>query len=199
MKEMKKQITSYKSEIQSIKKMESYLNLENYQKLINEFNTLYDHYKGLKQINKKLKLELKQSNQREKTFLKLLKKTKEYGEQAARLELEYERLYKEDQRLGISVENLVVDTEDRRKEPELIDKGNGIKIPKLDFTSIYIQREVVSSQNDEDESNEGGDSEQDSYYREDEEGSDQGLDSEAKKKKFEQQKLEFKKKMLLGK
>jgi hypothetical protein len=80
MKEMKKQIASQKSEIQGIKKMESYLNLENYQKLINEFNTLYDHYKGLKQINKKLKIELKQSNQRERTFLKLLKKTKEYGE-----------------------------------------------------------------------------------------------------------------------
>lgn len=42
--------------------MESYLTLENYQKLINEFNTLYDHYKGLKSINKKLKVELKQSN-----------------------------------------------------------------------------------------------------------------------------------------
>ena len=59
MKEMKKQIASYKQEIQGIKKMESYLNLENYQKLINEFNTLYDHYKGLKAINKKLKVELK--------------------------------------------------------------------------------------------------------------------------------------------
>lgn len=79
LKEMKKQISSYKSEIQGIKKMEQYLTLENYQKLINEFNTLYDHYKGLKQINKKLKAELKQSNQRERTFLKLLKKTQEYG------------------------------------------------------------------------------------------------------------------------
>ena len=80
MKEMKKQMIAYKSEIQGIKKMEQYLTLENYQKLINEFNTLYDHYKGLKQVNKKLKIELKQSNQRERTFLKLLKKTKEYGE-----------------------------------------------------------------------------------------------------------------------
>ena len=48
MKEMKKQIVCYKNEISGIKKMESYLTLENYQKLINEFNTLYDHYKGLK-------------------------------------------------------------------------------------------------------------------------------------------------------
>jgi len=30
--------------------------------LINEFNTLYEHYKGIKQINKKIKVELKQSN-----------------------------------------------------------------------------------------------------------------------------------------
>ena len=42
--------------------MESYLTLENYQKLINEFNSLYDHYKGLKGVNKKIKVELKQSN-----------------------------------------------------------------------------------------------------------------------------------------
>ena len=44
-----------------MKKMEQYLNLENYQKLINEFNTLYDQYKGMKQVNKKVKTELKQS------------------------------------------------------------------------------------------------------------------------------------------
>ena len=50
--------------------------------------------------------------------------------------------------MGISVENLVIDTNER-KEPELIER-NGIKMPKLDFTSIYIQREVVSSQNDGD-------------------------------------------------
>ena len=59
LKEMKKQLTCYKNEIQGIKKMESYLTLENYQKLINEFNSLYDHYKELKQVNKKIKLELK--------------------------------------------------------------------------------------------------------------------------------------------
>ena len=48
----------------------------------------------------------------------------------------------------------------------MIDKG-GIKIPKLDFTSIYIQREVVSSQNDG-ESNEDaeGGSDDESYYKE---------------------------------
>jgi hypothetical protein len=80
MKEMKKQIACYKTEIQGIKKMETYLTLENYQKLINEFNSLYDHYKGLKTVNKKIKSELKQSNERERTFLKLLKKTKEYGD-----------------------------------------------------------------------------------------------------------------------
>jgi len=76
--------------------MEQFLSLDNYQKLINEFNTLYEHYKGLKQINKKMKIELKQSNQRERTFLKLLKRTQEYGEQAVKLEAEYDRVVKED-------------------------------------------------------------------------------------------------------
>ena len=59
MKEMKKQIAGQKTEIQQIKQMEQFLSLDNYQKLINEFNTLYEHYKGLKQINKKMKVELK--------------------------------------------------------------------------------------------------------------------------------------------
>lgn len=52
--------------------MESYLTLENYQKLINEFNQLYDHYRAMKRARKRLKQELQQSNQRERTFLKLL-------------------------------------------------------------------------------------------------------------------------------
>lgn len=136
MKEMKKQIAGQKTEIQQIKQMEQFLSLDNYQKLINEFNTLYEHYKGLKQINKKMKVELKQSNTRERTFLKLLKRTQEYGDQATKLEQEYDRLFKEDQRLGLSVENLVIDSNDKR-EPELIDKG-GVKIPKLDLSSIFI-------------------------------------------------------------
>lgn len=55
---MKKQLNCYKTEIENMKKMESFLNMENYQKLINEFNLLYDHYKGLKQVNKKVKIEL---------------------------------------------------------------------------------------------------------------------------------------------
>ena len=66
--------------METIKKAESYFKLESYQKLINEFNQLFDHYKSLKQVNKKLKSELKQSNQRELSFLKLLKKTNEYGD-----------------------------------------------------------------------------------------------------------------------
>lgn len=75
MKEMKKQLEAYKKEIEQIKKMEEYLSLENYQKLVTEFNQLYDHYKVAKKANKRITLELKQSNQRERTFLKLLKKT----------------------------------------------------------------------------------------------------------------------------
>lgn len=59
-------------------------------------------------------MELKQSNQRERTFLKLLKRTQEYGDQATKLELEYDRLFKEDQRLGLSVENLIIDSNEKR-------------------------------------------------------------------------------------
>jgi len=44
-------------------------------------------------MSKKLKVELGQSNHRERTFLKLLKKTEEFGEQAAQLEQEYDKLY----------------------------------------------------------------------------------------------------------
>lgn len=45
-------------------------------------------------------------------------------------------MFKEDLRLGLSVENLVIDSQDR-KEPELMDKG-GVMIPKLDLSSIFI-------------------------------------------------------------
>jgi hypothetical protein len=44
-------------------------------------------------MSKKYKGELAQSNHRERTFLKLLKKTAEFGEQATQLELEYDKLY----------------------------------------------------------------------------------------------------------
>jgi len=83
----------------------------------------------MKQINKKMKLELSQSNKRERTFLKLLKKTKEYGEQATRLEHEYEKIFTEDQRFGLAVEDLIVDSNDKR-EPEHIEKA-GIKISNM--------------------------------------------------------------------
>ena len=42
----------------SIKKMESYITIDSYQKLVNDFNSLYDHYKAAKALNKKLKAEL---------------------------------------------------------------------------------------------------------------------------------------------
>ena len=125
--------------------MEEFLNADNYQKLVTEYNQLYDHYKGVKSINKKLRTELKQSNERERTFLKLLKKTNEYGAQAAKLEIEYDRLIKEDLKLnsGITLDNLIVDSSEKRYiKPEIIDKGRVIKITKLDFSSIYIQRDI---------------------------------------------------------
>lgn len=73
--------------------MEAHLTVENYQKLVNDFNQLYDHYKMHKYMSKKLKTELSQSNHRERTFLKLLKKTDEFGDQAKQLEEEYDKLY----------------------------------------------------------------------------------------------------------
>ena len=145
MQEMKKQIACYKTELKGIQQTDKQMIVENYSKVVNEYNQLYDHYKGVKQINKKLRNEICQSNEREKTFLKLLKKTSEYGSQAAKLEMEYDRLKQEDLRVngGVSLDNLIVDTNDRRqRHPEYIDKGRGVKIPKLDFSSIYIQREV---------------------------------------------------------
>lgn len=70
-------------------------------------------------------------------------------------------MFKEDLRLGLSVENLIIDSNDRR-EPELIDKG-GIKIPKLDLSSIFIQREALpSNPKGEGEADESGDD----YYAE---------------------------------
>jgi hypothetical protein len=39
----------------------------------------------------------------------------------------------------MTLENLIVDSNEKRYvKPEIIDKGRGIKIPKLDFSSIYI-------------------------------------------------------------
>ena len=120
--------------------------MENYQKLVNDFNSLYDHFKAAKQLNKKLKSELQQSNQRERTFLKLLKKTNEYGEQAHRLEKEYDRLFTED---GLSKDPAI-------GGPGAVVERGGVTIPKLDFSVIYMQREQHSEDGNEDTNNEGG-------------------------------------------
>ena len=93
-----------------------------------DFNTLYDHYKANKLTNKRLKEELQQSNQRERTFLKLLKRTEQYGEQAAQIEREYDQLFTAD---GSS------------KDPQLNDKisvrvNESVDVPKLDLSVIYL-------------------------------------------------------------
>ena len=78
---MKKQLQCYKDDLEQVKKVnEVYTEFENYQKLVVDFNSLFDHYKVSKMQNKKLRSELEQSNQRERTFLKLLKKTDQYGD-----------------------------------------------------------------------------------------------------------------------
>lgn len=93
---MKKQLACYKEEIEQFKKTdETYAELENYQKLITDFNSLYDHYQVSKINNKKLQADLQQSNQRERTFLKLLKKTDQYRAQAEQLEQEYNKVFDE--------------------------------------------------------------------------------------------------------
>jgi hypothetical protein len=58
------------------------------------------------------------------------------------------------------VENLIIDSNDRR-EPEIMDKG-GVKIPKLDLSSIFIQREALPSNNTKGDE----ESEEESYYNE---------------------------------
>ena len=62
-KELKKQLQCYKEEIDQFKKEDdAYLLVENYQKLVGDFNSLYDHYRAQKATNKKLRVELQQSN-----------------------------------------------------------------------------------------------------------------------------------------
>ena len=129
--EMKKQLTCYKEEIENMKKMEAHLTVENYQKLVNDFNQLYDHYKMHKQMSKKLKVELSQSNHRERTFLKLLKKTAEFGDQAAQLEKEYDKLYENGEaEFNLSNEQKFIDVTSRK-----------IPIPMLDLSIIHIQQQ----------------------------------------------------------
>jgi len=72
--------------------------------------------------SKKLKAELMQSNNRERTFLKLLKKTSEFGEQAAQLEQEYDKLY-----LSDDIEQKFIEV-----------TNNKISIPMLDLSIIKI-------------------------------------------------------------
>lgn len=79
---------------------------------------------------KKLKVELGQSNHRERTFLKLLKKTEEFGEQAGQLEQEYDKLYANgDDALNLS------------NEQKFIEVSNKIQIPMLDLSIIKIQQQ----------------------------------------------------------
>lgn len=57
--EMKKSIKCYKEELESIKKVdEQYKQFESYQKLVTDYNNLYDHYKVKKLANLRLKDEL---------------------------------------------------------------------------------------------------------------------------------------------
>ena len=58
----------------------------------------------------------------------MLKKTNEYGEQANRLEKEYDRLFTED---GLSKDPAI-------GGPGAVVERGGVTIPKLDFSVIYM-------------------------------------------------------------
>lgn len=58
MREMKKQIICYKEELDHLKSQDAHLAIEGYQKIANDFNSLYDHYKVSKAKVKNLKEEL---------------------------------------------------------------------------------------------------------------------------------------------
>lgn len=111
---------------------------------MNEYNALHSEYKRIKHINAKIKHELTQSNERERTFLKLLKKTSEFGEQASVLEKEYEKLFDEN---DIQLNYLDSDDKKQGKEAEIIEKC-GVKMKKLDLSTINNQREAISTLND---------------------------------------------------
>ena len=71
--EIQKQVAKYKEEMDQMKNLEEQVTVENYQKLVEDFNHVYDHYKMHKHISKKLKIELSNSNDRERAFIHLLK------------------------------------------------------------------------------------------------------------------------------
>ena len=80
MREMKKQIICYKEELDHLKSQDAHLAIEGYQKIANDFNSLYDHYKVSKAKVKNLKEELLQSHTREQNLLQLLKRTGHYAD-----------------------------------------------------------------------------------------------------------------------
>mmetsp|Transcript_15227 Transcript_15227/g.25771 ORF Transcript_15227/g.25771 Transcript_15227/m.25771 type:complete len:98 (+) Transcript_15227:483-776(+) len=90
-----------------------------------------------KVMSKKLKVELSQSNHRERTFLKLLKKTEEFGDQAAQLEKEYDKLYEN----GEAQFNL-------SNKQRFIEVQNKIQIPMLDLSIIHIQQQEDGGEGD---------------------------------------------------
>ena len=97
---------------------------------------MYDHYRSQKLINKKLRAELQQSNQRERTFIKLLKKTEQYRGQAEQLEQQYDKLFTE---------------EGHSKDPEIGGQGatieiGDIRMPKLNLSVIHVQQQAQQKQ-----------------------------------------------------
>lgn len=97
-----------------------------------------------------MRAELQQSNQRERSFLKLLKKTEQYRAQATELEAQYDYHFTKD---GLS------------KDPQIGGAGaqtetkSGGPIPKLNLSIIYMQQDAQGRSNEESELSVGGESE----------------------------------------
>jgi len=77
--------------------------------------------------------------------LRLLKKTKEFGEQANLLEGDYQQLYEEnseDALLQLGLQSLTSSMRQEKPAGHPQIEFAGIKMPKLDLTKIYAGREM---------------------------------------------------------
>lgn len=72
-KEIKLQLDCYKKEVEQLRNEDVGVLLDQYQKLVSEYNCLYDHYSSAKVKVTKYKQKVKQSTIRERKFLSLLK------------------------------------------------------------------------------------------------------------------------------
>ena len=87
-KEMRRQLELYREEVDQLQALDAYQISESYQKLVQDFNSLYDHYRNQKEINRRLSKELEQAYADQK---KLLAASKPDQEDLARISLDLDR------------------------------------------------------------------------------------------------------------